>query len=77
MNHVNIASEVKYLIQFSLRTRRANQLRVNAEYQRTSAPPRPRKARLRFSEEIELLDATSRNDIHEGMYREIERRVVL
>ncbi|KAF8368189.1 gfi-2 [Pristionchus pacificus] len=47
------------------KTRRANQLRVNAEYQRTAPPPRPRKPRLRFSAEIELLDATSRNDIHE------------
>lgn len=39
---------------------------MNAEYQRAAPPPRPRKPRLRFSAEIELLDATSRNDIHEG-----------
>ncbi|GMT28322.1 hypothetical protein PFISCL1PPCAC_19619, partial [Pristionchus fissidentatus] len=47
------------------RTRRSNQLRANAEYQRNAPPPPQKRTRLRFSAQIEILDATSRNDVNE------------
>ncbi|EGT47304.1 hypothetical protein CAEBREN_20525 [Caenorhabditis brenneri] len=50
------------------RERRRNQLRWNEERERALPPPRPRRQRLHFAPEVELLEATCRAD-----YAEVER----
>ena len=47
------------------RRRRAIQLEANVTRERALPPPPPRRARLRFSPEVALLEATSRGDYAE------------